>query len=501
MRGDIERRESAGGEPVRARMPDVMPSIPSEQLLRFLLARRWFGAKGRDPQRAVVVDAVPLGTAGWIARVDVTLRDGVERYQLTLGSLENAEAALREGLDDEEFRRALRDLILRGGSLEGRGVRWVVEPTASPVDTLAIPTVAKGEQSNTSLIFGDRAIMKLYRKLERGVHPDAEIARFLTTRARFPHTPELHATVRFESDRGNEVAGMLQRFLAGSRDAWSVALDRGRPYFEAEAAQRIPFAAEAETLGDITRGMHVALAPTEADAAFAPVRATRADVARWADATRTSSVVALDLLERALASNTLDASIVADARAIIAQRDTVPVMIDGWLQEIGDDAGERIRHHGDYHLGQVLHTRDGAFMIIDFEGEPARPLEERRAPHAALRDVAGMLRSFSYAAATLAERAREELGDEEAVTRATRWEREMRESFMRGYLPDGREHPRFLPSARARVDVVLQLFETEKAFYELAYELNNRPSWVWIPLRGLAEVMRSEQRTRGPETQ
>jgi len=156
--------------------------------------------------------------------------------------------------------------------------------------------------------------------------------------------------------------------------------------------------------------------------------------------------------------------------------------------------GRRIRHHGDYHLGQVLQAADGEFMVIDFEGEPARPLAERRAKHSALRDVAGMMRSFAYAAATCAEEARPELGDTDARTRARRWERELRDAFMRGYLPEGREHPPFLPQARARLDVLLTLFETEKVLYELTYELNNRPTWLWIPLRGLIGMTPSAQR-------
>ena len=144
-----------------------------------------------------------------------------------------------------------------------------------------------------------------------------------------------------------------------------------------------------------------------------------------------------------------------------------------------------------YHLGQVLHTPDGAFRIIDFEGEPARPLEERREKHSALRDVAGMLRSFSYAAATCANTARAALGERDAVARAEQWERELREAFLRGYLPEAREHPHFLPQARARLDILLELFEMEKVFYELAYELNNRPGWAWIPLRGAERMLRA----------
>jgi trehalose synthase-fused probable maltokinase len=489
MRGDLEPRAGAGPEPTRERASDPARDMSSQSLLRFLTTRRWFGAKGRQPQGAHVVDAVRVGTAGWIARVDVALEDAIERYQVTL-----AADGIREGLEDELFRRTLGEAVTRGTPLEGARVRWVVEQVTPPPDELPVPRMAGAEQSNTSLIFGDGAIMKLYRRLEPGEHPDAEIAHFLTTRAHFSHTPELLATARFESPNGAEVAAMIQRFLPGSRDAWRVALDRGRDAFGLEAPSGIPFVVEAETLGTVTRDMHLALASDDRDPAFAPELATVADVREWAEAVRESSQQSLDLLERSRASGSLSNDVIGDVDAVLERRDAVSGLVEGWITEIGDDVGRRIRHHGDYHLGQVLQAADGEFMVIDFEGEPARPLEERRAKHSALRDVAGMMRSFAYAAATCAEEARAELGDGDARTRAQRWERELRDAFMRGYLPEGSEHPPFLPQARARLEVLLTLFETEKVLYELTYELNNRPTWLWIPLRGLIGMTPPAQR-------
>jgi maltose alpha-D-glucosyltransferase/alpha-amylase len=489
MRGDLEPRAVSGSEPTPPRASDPSRDISSQALLRFLTTRRWFGAKGRQPQGAHVVDAVRVGTAGWIARVDVVLQDGVERYQVTL-----AADGVREGLEDEEFRRALGNAVTQGTALEGTRVRWAIEHVAE-LGEGPPPRMAGAEQSNTSLIFGDRAIMKLYRRLEPGEHPDAEIAHFLTTRAHFSHTPELLATARFESPNGSEVAAILQRFLPGSRDAWRVALDRGREAFDVEAPTGIPFVVEAETLGAVTRDMHLALASDEGDPAFAPEPATVADVVQWADAVRESTDRALALLEQSRSSGSLSDEVARGVDALLERQQVVRELVDGWITEIGDDAGGRIRHHGDYHLGQVLQAADGEFMVIDFEGEPARPLEERRAKHSALRDVAGMMRSFAYAAATCAEEARGELGERDASARAERWEHELREGFMRGYLPEGREHPSFLPQARARLDVLLTLFEAEKVLYELSYELNNRPTWVWIPLRGLMAMMRPADRT------
>jgi maltose alpha-D-glucosyltransferase/alpha-amylase len=205
---------------------------------------------------------------------------------------------------------------------------------------------------------------------------------------------------------------------------------------------------------------------------------------------RESTDRTLGLLEQSRSSGSLSDEVAREVDAVFERQEVLRGLVEGWTTEIGDDAGGRIRHHGDYHLGQVLQAADGEFMVIDFEGEPARPLEERRAKHSPLRDVAGMMRSFAYAAATCAEDARGEIGDRAARDRLQRWEHELREAFMRGYLPEGREHPAFLPQARARVDVLLTLFEAEKVLYELSYELNNRPTWVWIPLRGLTAMMR-----------
>jgi maltose alpha-D-glucosyltransferase/alpha-amylase len=162
-------------------------------------------------------------------------------------------------------------------------------------------------------------------------------------------------------------------------------------------------------------------------------------------------------------------------------------LVDEIVNTIRGDAGRAIRIHGDYHLGQVLRTARDDFMIIDFEGEPARPLAERREKASPLRDVAGMLRSFAYAAATLGmEEKSLDVGTREV--RIGRWERDVREAFLRGYLRnDGKS--KILPSDTEHTRSLLRLFETEKAFYELAYELNNRPQWTWIPMRGIAKLL------------
>ena len=209
---------------------------------------------------------------------------------------------------------------------------------------------------------------------------------------------------------------------------------------------------------------------------------------------------ALDLLERQLRANAVPKGRVPDADAILRRRDHFRAMVDEIVQTLGADAGLATRIHGDYHLGQVLRTASDDFMIIDFEGEPARSLAERREKASPLRDVAGMLRSFAYAAATLGMEAKQ-LDMPTRELRVGRWERDTRDAFLRGYLKDagsgsrgagsdGREAQRqILPSDVGHTRALLRLFETEKAFYELAYELNNRPDWVWIPIRGISKLL------------
>ncbi|MFN2564283.1 MAG: hypothetical protein ABR499_04640 [Gemmatimonadaceae bacterium] len=490
--------------------PDVLAQLTTEDLTRFLGGRRWFGAKGGAPRSARIASVVPIA---WddgsfaIARVEVETEAGVrQRYQLPLAVRERGaptavlaqiESAHGDGLlfdavEDAAFRRHLADAFARGARFEVRGSSWVVEPIGKRA--LVVPLEAPielgtAEQSNTSIRFADEGIVKLFRKLEPGQNPDVEISSFLTTRANFPYTPALFGVARFEDRDARSgktettLSAMLQEYLPGSVDAWSYVTKRGEEGGgRGENARRSPtsdlpppsFASDARRLGEITRALHEALAsagPEDPD--FVPQPATSSDVGEWAGATEEQVGDALALLERQLEAGRLPKEYVAEARALAKRREEALHRVRELAQAVRGDAGLKIRHHGDYHLGQVLRTAVGDFMIIDFEGEPARSLAERRRKHSALRDVAGMLRSFAYAGATIA-------GGGSDV-----WEREAREAFLTGYLESGDQPASFLPNNPDNVQRLIALFETEKVFYELAYELNNRPDWVWIPMRAL----------------
>ncbi|HEY4304209.1 MAG TPA: hypothetical protein VGM82_07075 [Gemmatimonadaceae bacterium] len=470
----------------------ALRALSSEDLLRFLATQRWFGAKGASPTAARMIDAVvaPWGDGTFaFARIGVDAGGVEQMYQLVFSSRDDANI---DAASIDEFRRGLADALARGAKSDANELRWIAEPV-TPLDLDATTTrVGSAEQSNTSMLVGDRAIIKLFRTLRPGIHPDVEVTRFLATRAGFTNTPKLLGEARFEDAHGVTVAAMMQELVVGASDAWSYALERGKEYFTAPKSQREPinkFVDDARQLGKITRAMHDALASDDDDPAFAAEPIEPEDLDRWAHRAQHMIRDALALLEKAIASGALPKERLPEAQALVKRRDHYM----GWIDEIddalGDDVGMRIRVHGDYHLGQVLRTPANDFMVIDFEGEPSRSLEERREKTSPLKDVAGMLRSFAYAAATLAMSVEKTQDVATRELRAARWERDVRAAYLEGYIATGEDDDGgFLPEETEHVRQLLNLFEAEKAFYELAYELNNRPAWAWIPMRGISKL-------------
>ena len=492
--------------------PERLHALDGDALTRWLGGRRWFGAKGQRPRSVRIGAVIPVeweGGAAAVVRLDVDLGDaGVARYQVPLALAEAGDTSsalahvetgrgarlLVDAASDEGFRRMLAASFAGGGRVfEGDGARWVIEPLGEGAGVAAGALdggsrLMSAEQSNTSMVFGDGAILKLFRRLETGESPDVELTRVLTLEAGFRNTPALLGVLRLESADGAAVAGMLQRFAAGSSDAWSWLLETARPAFARGDASLGRLTSELRALGEVTRAMHEALALGRG-ADVAPQPATGPDVRRWAEAARTMAERALALLDARAGALRGDAA--SGATELLGRRGEVVSLASTLAGGVGSDAGQKVRHHGDYHLGQVLRTAGGEFLVIDFEGEPARPLAERRERHSALRDVAGMLRSFSYATATLAAERADTDGDE-ARDRARRWEREARDAFLEGYFARGTAP--FLPRDRAHADTLIMLFEMEKVFYELSYELNNRPDWAWIPIAGIATLHATEAR-------
>lgn len=501
----------------RAALDVALDALASDVLLGFLSRQRWYAIKGATDAVARVLDSVtaPWGDGAYaIVRVGVTAGGEEHVYQLPIALLgadggqipETAVITIVErggkrlkvvdAVHDPAFRLGLARAVTTGTTAEGNGLTWLADSIGArrvSVADAASTKIASGEQSNTSIVIDDSAILKLFRLLKPGVHPDLEVTHFLATRTQFANTPALLGSIALTSADERTTLGMMQEFLPGATDAWSYALAQGAPYFAAPPTRDAPntFLADATRLGAMTRAMHEALASDDDDPAFAPEPAAPDDIDRWAHRTQQSIRTSLALLETRIASPDFPKERLPEAQALVRRGEHYA----GWVNEIddslGEDVGMRIRIHGDYHLGQVLRTKQGEFMVIDFEGEPSRTLEERREKTSPLRDVAGMLRSFAYAAATLAMTSDRKLDAATRELRAARWERDVRAAFLEGYLgkPEERDdHPDVLPEEEEHVRQLIALFEMEKAFYELAYELNNRPEWAWIPMRGIAKL-------------
>jgi maltose alpha-D-glucosyltransferase/alpha-amylase len=491
-----------------------LASLQGDALLGYLKQQRWFGLKG-TAESARVVDVIPLP---WdesriaIAIVEVTMASGTARYQLplaarriepsTLASVPGAVVAnvesvegtgvLMDAIVDPVFQKALGATFLNPASFESpTGGTWSIERVGKSSIAFrpdAEITIGSAEQSNSALVFDGQAFLKLFRRIAPGIQPDVEMTRFLTVEAGFPHVPALFGTITYRDASGEAMAGMLQEYVAGSTDAWSYILETAKS--GANGATR-----DIENLGIITRQMHDALAGDAANAVadFAPLAAEAVDVERWAQRTKESIREAVTLLDRQRAVGKLPKERAGEAEVLVRRRDHYLTWVEEIADLIHDDAGSRIRTHGDYHLGQVLRTKSDSFVIIDFEGEPARPLAERREKQSPLRDVAGMLRSLSYAAATMVQGKPGEKPDRAKVAERElmggRWERDARAAFLRGYTGSMEDDRGLLPDDPKRFDALLSLFEAEKVFYELSYELNHRPGWEWIPMRGISRLL------------
>jgi maltokinase len=432
-------------------------SLPApETIAEWLPQQRWFGAKSRRILSVRVADAIRLGP-GVVLLVDVELEGGgSERYAVP----SPVGVEIRDPLDDVEFARALVTLIAHAGSVSGeRGAihgvpaaglaeRW---PDGPPRD-LTVRRIG-GEQSNTSVVLDDAFVLKHFRKLAAGVNPEAEIPRFLTERTSFRNTPRLAGHLEYRDARGEATTlGVMQSLVPDAVDGWQWVLARLK-----ESNGTAVTAQALRRLGERLGELHHALASDPSDPAFAPEPITAADVAAWTDAVTDQ----LESARRALR----DTSIAVDARAVHA----------GLAHLVGR---QKIRHHGDFHLGQTLYRPSATdWMIIDFEGEPLRPLDERRRKHAALRDVAGMLRSIAYAAASTSG----------VISKGSAWESDASHAFLEGYRRGAGAAP-FLPRTHAAFRDVVAVFELEKAAYEVIYEANNRPDWIAIPQRGLVRA-------------
>jgi trehalose synthase-fused probable maltokinase len=453
-------------------MPQL-PELDEQVLTDWLVKQRWFGAKFANVSHLGMLTAValkgeepPLLAA---ALLEARFPAGThELYQVLLGARpvsegwakgvigEAGEWTLYDALADPEETAVLGDLLADGAEITGDTgvVRFYHEGGERPSGRVR---AMGAEQSNSSIVFGERQVLKVFRRLEAGENPELEMLRFLQAHG-FRNIAPLEGWYQYNGRLMDATLGVLQTFVGGARDGWELVLDEIDDPRTLERLAR---------LGTVTAQMHNALGSDATDPDFAP---------------EDPGDEALSLLVA-----TIDEQI-ERIFMDLPEEDERLTEISGRGDEIRDRlqllshvgvGGRLIRHHGDFHLGQTLLSRDGDWVILDFEGEPARPLLERRRKRSPLRDVAGMLRSFAYAASA------SEL--QRGHTASAEWEGGARDAFLSAYF--AALEPTLLPAGQAATDKLLQIFELEKAVYELRYELNNRPDWVGIPVRGILRLL------------
>jgi maltokinase len=432
-------------------------------LIDHVVQQRWYGAKSREVAHAQVLDSVVLRNAEpqfGIAIAEMRYDTGAHDIYQLLYAVREGETKL-DGLADAGLARELVSAIRSGLTLQG--AEGIIE--FRPVSGFAglgrelIEARDVGaEQSNTSIVFDDELILKVFRRLEPGINPELEVLRFLTEHA-FENIAALGGWYSYSGGPLTATLGILQEYVRGGLDGWELALDE-----LAEDPER--FLGRLHRLGEVTGDMHRVLASEPDDPAFCP---------------ESPSVESLGLL-----TATVDEEIERVFLALPYEDESVAPII-GRGEEVRDQlrqlthsgaAGQFIRLHGDYHLGQTMWADDD-WVILDFEGEPARSLAERRRKRSVLRDVAGMLRSFAYAASAVSL-----LRDTEPPEG---WEEQARSRFLDGYYST--VDTALLPAGQAATERLLSVYELEKAVYELQYELDNRPGWVGIPVRGIQRLI------------
>jgi maltose alpha-D-glucosyltransferase/alpha-amylase len=555
--------EAAGISAPAGRLPRILVAGGLEALLRghgresverilpeVLRGRRWFGGKSQAIESARIVDALKgpeEGTA--ILMVEVSQASGSSTYVLPISwatgpqievvrherpgaplfEVESDDGELEaiawDALEDESFCSGLLDAIgkrrkLRGSEgeiLASRTGRFGALRGSAGEDLPA--SLLRAEQSNSSVRYGDRLMLKLFRRLGEGLNPDLEVGRFLTDKARFSHAPQLAGALEYHRGRAApSTLAILHEQIQNEGDAWSYTLDEIERAFEAalvrhaedppvvplrtgglldaldgdepESADELVggYLESARMLGQRTAELHLALACDPDSAGFAPEPFTSLYQRSLYQSMRTQAMRTFELLRERRSA--LPEGVAAEIDAVLAHEEG---LLESFRSLVGDSfGGQRIRCHGDYHLGQVLFTGND-FVIIDFEGEPARPASERRLKRSCLRDVAGMLRSFDYAVNTVllssGERGSIRPDDVPLLEPWARaWRHFVSAHFLSAYLEPVRTAG-LIPTGRRELETLLHALLLDKAVYELRYELDNRPEWIRIPARGIRGLL------------
>ena len=514
-----------------------------DQLRAYLPRCRWFQSKANEVKHISIADTVPLeNMPTQLVFLDVEYANEANEIYLlpikfVVGDMarsiteefpiaaimdlrckrdgEMVEGKLIDAIYDERFRRGMLNVIGEQEQMSG-DTGSLDAGTTRAFDDLHTPQLAEQskmlgkEQSNTSIKYGDVLVLKLMRRLEEGVNPELEIGRFLTEKTAITHVPMLAGYMEYLRHAHPPVTiAVLQGFIHNQGDAWEFTLDWLSQWFQSGildqpepqmrdeslvmlAASDIPakvredigeYLDKAYLLGQRTAELHVALA-SGTDERFSPLDFSMPYQKELYDSIDRMTNRIFNVLRDRL--HTLPESVRPHGQAVLDQEREIRAAFKMLIEH--DIPGKRIRGHGDYHLGQVLYT-DGDFVIVDFEGEPARPLPERYIKHSPLRDVAGMLRSFHYAAyGTLPGFGLKTVVPQDKLSLAEPWARHWRNwvsvAFLQGYLKHVAT-ANILPSDMASVDELLRILIMEKAVYELGYEINNRPGWLKVPAQAI----------------
>ena len=513
---------------LQTHLPSLLP--------QFLLQQRWFGGKARAIHSVEISDIVPLDALACLILARVHYVSGpAETYAIPLIRVRKEtappclriqpenfteEIILKDALAEESFLAQLLDKIARKDSAPGtRGqiraastsaLQSLWQPGQGPLK----PSLMHAEQSNSSVVYGNRLVLKLFRRVEEGFNPDLEIGSFLTEKTSFRNVPALAGYLEYWAEGGGRTSlGILQGYVANQGDAWQFTLQaladyyRNAPQWPAPDAsdrpdvpllilcgQPIPdeprrrignYLDAAALLAQRTAELHLALASDPEDPDFSPQPFSEIDHRAFVNSALQLLTANFDLLRRLKEGMSERARQEADRVLKLEEIARRRYQLSAGLKS----SARVTRIHGDYHLGQVLFTGHD-FVIIDFEGEPARPLAERRKKRSPLQDVAGMLRSFHYAAyAPLLQQPNLENPQQQALaTWAQYWQKWVSATFLKTYLEVSKNEI-FIPQGREELALLLDAYLLDKAVYELGYELNNRPTWVRIPLDGISQLL------------
>jgi maltose alpha-D-glucosyltransferase/alpha-amylase len=496
---------------------DVLPG--------YMPDRRWFADKASrhiTTQCAVAVSIQHENAQFLAAIVDVGGTHGTSRYFLPLTiqwtrytAIDRApnrllaavrrgprEGALLDATAEPDFIAAILAKINAGETITGGGGTLEFRPTktfaAEPLPAIKTVTAITREQSNSSVIVDNKYVVKVLRRITPGIHPEIEVGRFLADVAHFQNAPLLLGSVELVEGENRSALAVVNAFVQNQGDAWGVTangLDRlveemrlAPPEDAPDSLEMAAMLQRIRQIGRRTAELHLAFACTNEIADFAPEPITQQDVAHWTESGVARAQTSLDLLQRLRGS--LPEPAAEMAQRLLARRDAIIAYLDAQKADAFD--GLKIRHHGDFHLGQVLIAKDDAY-ILDFEGEPRRSLAERRSKAPPARDVAGLLRSIDYAVSATLDRA-PDLGAEErpALTgRLRKWAGRLTAAYWESYRETLGDSPLW-PADDGQSQRLLDLFLLEKALYEIEYELNNRPAWSHIPLEATLRIL--EQR-------